>query len=214
MQTTHNAVTDWKKGLGEALKLEPIYTVNLQRLLVRDDGRPLLFYASVNDVKEQNGRNLLVLETQIDIRATLRLVLECDPARAREVMEQRGPEFERYYAVVAQIRSVRKSADESASNRDNESGSASAESFVAEGRALDLLFVGAYGILRIWTSTAGEAHPSTDGNASLSVWTITSCPSHAGDSAVRKQPRLLRSERRIWVSLVDLYIYNSVYLTE
>jgi hypothetical protein len=48
MQATHNAVTDWKKGLGEALKLEAIYTVNLQRLLVREDGRPLLFYASVN----------------------------------------------------------------------------------------------------------------------------------------------------------------------
>jgi hypothetical protein len=133
MQTTHNAVTDWKKGLGEA-RLELIYTVDLQRLLVRDDGRPLLFYASVEDVKEQKGLNLLVLETQIDIRATLRLVLECDAARARQVMEQRGPELLKYYAVIAQIRSVQKSADETV--------------FLAEGRALDLVFVGPYGLLR------------------------------------------------------------------
>ena len=133
MVTTHNAVTDWKKGLGEA-RLELIYTADLQRLLARDDGRPLLFYASIEDVKEQNGRNLLVFETQIDIRATLRLALECDSDQARQVMEQRGPELLKYYAVIGKIRSVQKNADQTV--------------FLAEGRALDLLFVGPYGLLR------------------------------------------------------------------
>lgn len=151
MVAAHNAVSDWKKELGDALNLDPIYTVQLQGVLIRGDERPLLFYASVDDVKQQqDGNYLLVLSSGIDIRATIRLALECESDRAREVLGRRVPELENYYAVIAQIRSVQKIVDEVRSGYDSEARDGTSESpvFLASGRAVNLMFVGAYGFAR------------------------------------------------------------------
>jgi hypothetical protein len=151
MVAAHNGVIDWKKELGNKLNLDPIYTVHLQGVLIRADGRPLLFYASVDDVKQQqDGNYLLVLSSSVDVRATIRLTLECEPDRAREVLGQRGPELNRYYAVIAQIRSVQKIAHEVPSGVDTETGDSTSEIpvFATNGRVLDLMYVGAYGLAR------------------------------------------------------------------
>lgn len=151
MTTAKNAVSDWKKELGDPTNPKPIYTAGLESLFVRDDGRPLLIYGSLDDVKEQNGVYLLVLKSDLNLHGTVRLVLECDSNKAKDILGRRVSDFENNYAVVAQIRSVHRLDDEVLSGQNDETQDTVSEAspvFVADGRALDLLFVGTYGFIQ------------------------------------------------------------------
>lgn len=61
MVVRHNAVTDWKKNFNKKnALLGEIYTVQVEDVLIRSDGRPVLFFASVDDVARQ-GTNIMYI---------------------------------------------------------------------------------------------------------------------------------------------------------
>jgi hypothetical protein len=99
----HNAVTDWKRPLLAKGELEKTYSVELARLLVRPDGRPILVFASLENVSESDGRTLIYLDEATSLESRLKLQLDCSPEQAHVAMSAGPPQT---FEVIAQIRSV------------------------------------------------------------------------------------------------------------
>jgi hypothetical protein len=99
----HNAVTDWQKLLLAKGKPEKLYSVELQPLLVRADGRPVLVFASLRNVSEGDGLTVIYLDEATSLESQLKLQLACTPDQAHLVMSGDPPYI---LAVIAQIRSV------------------------------------------------------------------------------------------------------------
>ena len=95
----YDAVTDWRKSLSDG----KVYSAELTALLVRDDGRPVLFVAQVKDVTSGGGEYMIHFDVWGNPPLTLELV--CKPEQARNVMAHRTEGFSRY-AVVAIVTSV------------------------------------------------------------------------------------------------------------
>jgi hypothetical protein len=99
----HNAVIDWQKPLLAKGALEKTYSLELARLLVRPDGRPILVFASLDNVSESGGRTLIYLDEATRLESHLKLRLDCTPEQAHFAMSAGSPQT---FAVIAQIRSV------------------------------------------------------------------------------------------------------------
>jgi uncharacterized lipoprotein NlpE involved in copper resistance len=98
----HNAVVDWKKGLAAKEPLGRIFSAELAPVLVRPDGRPLLFIADVLDVSSKGGDYICDFEAYVTAIQKMELILACTHDQANELMH----DSEAKYAVVAQVTSV------------------------------------------------------------------------------------------------------------
>jgi len=148
MVPTHNAVTDWKKNFDKkSAFLGQIYTVQVEDALIRSDGRPVLFFASVDDVTRQGNKYYVHFRNWFDLDPDIRFVLECDSEQVKKIMSQKVDLFGQY-AVVALISSLQRPKFELRayphSGEDAEVVVESSDIFIARGRCLDLSFVGDY----------------------------------------------------------------------
>jgi len=148
MVARHNAVTDWKKNFNEkSTLLGRIYTVQVEDALIRSDGRPVLFFASVDDVTRIGNKYYVHFHNWFDLSPEIRFVLECDSEQVKKIMGQITDFFEQY-AVVALISSLQRPKFEVKayphSAEDAEVVVEFSDIFIARGRCLDLLFVGDY----------------------------------------------------------------------
>lgn len=149
----YNAVTDWKKNLNnENTLLAPIYTVQVEDVLIRNDGRPVLFFGFVEDVTRQGDKYYIYFQFYDFLDPDIRFILECDSEQAKKVMSQRVDRFEQY-AVVVLISSLQRpkfevkaysQSDEYSEDEYSEVVVESSDIFIAKGHCLDLLFVGDY----------------------------------------------------------------------
>jgi hypothetical protein len=99
----NNAVTDWQKPLFAKGTPEKIYTVELARLLVRADGRPILVFASLLNVGESDERTVIYFDEVDRPESQFKLQLDCTPEQARLLTSDNSAYR---FAVIAQVRSV------------------------------------------------------------------------------------------------------------
>lgn len=97
----YNAVTDWQKTLEG--KPGKHYSAELQPLLVRADGRPVLVFALLRNVSTNGGNTEVYLDESGGLESRFKLELDCTPDQARSAMSERSAYG---FEAVAQIRSV------------------------------------------------------------------------------------------------------------
>lgn len=149
MIARHNAVNDWERNLREKFisMLTKVYSIQVEQALVRKDGRPILLFASVEDVARQDNKYFGHFHNWFGLGPNIHFVLECKPDQIKKVMEQSASQFEQY-AVVALISSIQRPKFEPGAYSENGEGQEitieSSNIFIAKGRCVDLLFVGQY----------------------------------------------------------------------
>lgn len=131
--SNYNAVTDWLESRPKYTT--PKYTIEVEDALIRTDGRPVLFFASVEDIVRNSDKYTLYL---------------CGGDRLTDLLVSlaTGTGVERY-AFVAQIQDVRKVKFELKAYANSPEEvyielEPSSNVFIAKGKCLDLLPVGDY----------------------------------------------------------------------
>jgi hypothetical protein len=124
---SHNAVRDWQKSLDSKGK---IYSAELAPVLVRQDGRPIFSFASVDDVSTIDGQFIINFKDESYLYPPLKLRLRCTPDQAHLAMS--NPSIE-VYAVIAQVETI--DLVNQAPRDDDTDGSF----FQAKGRCIDVM---------------------------------------------------------------------------
>ena len=147
----YNAVTDWKQPLGKRGFMGHTYTIEVEDTLIGIEGRPILFYGTINDIVKESDKYLVYFA--FGFAATLRdissivagynvfFVLECTPEQVEHIINLPAEMYDEY-AVIAQISKVEKVEKfrfESA--EDARVYLALSDVFRAKGKCLDLFFV-------------------------------------------------------------------------
>jgi len=106
LRSRTNPLTTWRDEFLNSRVF--LFTADVKQVLVRDDGRPLLFDdATVEDVVQQGEEYFChfsaTLKSGRNGRSTVRLTLLCDPSMVKELLSRREG---RNYAVVARISAV------------------------------------------------------------------------------------------------------------
>ncbi len=158
MIAKHNAVADWRKCFGEKgiSLLDHTYTIEIQDALIKTDGRPILFFGSVNDIVRKDDNFVVYFSNLFDdllgswSPANVRFVLECTALQVDKILKKPTEKFNfnNNFAVIAQITEVKKNrfqltADPSG-NENIDIRFAPSNVFMATGNCLDLVFVGDY----------------------------------------------------------------------
>ncbi len=138
---TYNAVVDWRPKVISDTQSAPQYSVELENLLVRQDGRPILFVGELHDVLSVKGALQCIFDTKGGFSWKVRFYLACTSDQAKLLTEIRSPNPLQRFAVVAHITSASKSAQEAVESDESQT---SAPKFWANGRCVDFLFVGSY----------------------------------------------------------------------
>lgn len=97
----HDAVTEWAHGLPQGT----VYSIDVQRALIRKDGRPILFTGRVADIR-QNKETLQLEFAPIWDKINLRVILDCREDTINGILSHAPRETD--YLAVAQIQSVGK----------------------------------------------------------------------------------------------------------
>lgn len=98
----HNAVVNWKQGLSGKEPVGRIYSAELAPILIRTDGRPLLFIADALDVSSTGKGYICSFQADANTSRSIRLMLACTPEQASQLIHDR----EGRYAVVARVTSI------------------------------------------------------------------------------------------------------------
>jgi len=111
LSNKYNAVSDWSEPLPKKLFMS-IFTMEVEDVLLRKDNRPVLFFATVEDVERKENKYLVrfVAEDLLTELPKIEFVLDCNDVQARIILQQRQSESGGWekYAVVAVINKVKK----------------------------------------------------------------------------------------------------------
>jgi hypothetical protein len=130
----HNAVSDWRQSFAPRGEFGRIYSAELARVLIRPDGRPLLFITAISDVNSSRSSYTCIFQGDVNLSWRLKLLLACTPDQAAQIMHNSSGT----YAVVAYISSIG-----AAEQRTEEDGSESEEGrFLAYGRCVGQVYLG------------------------------------------------------------------------
>jgi hypothetical protein len=127
-----NAARDWKNSVCKQDYVSPVLTSELQSALMRTDSRPVLITGSLRDMNDQDGQYVLTLSAHLCRDARIQVELEANSDQARVMLAHRSESLP-YYAVAAQVSSVKKAAVVPENND---------SVFLVRGRCLDLVFTG------------------------------------------------------------------------
>lgn len=153
----HNAVVDWKKPISKKSFMSPIFTMEIENVLLSKDNRPVLFLAKPKDIERKENayvvRFTMVRFTNDFGRSPqIEFALDCSDEQAKKILQQRT-EFKDRYAIIAVINKVKKMAFEvvpviEGSGEDAHSTIEidTPDTFVAIGCCIDLLFVEDYDV--------------------------------------------------------------------
>ncbi len=141
-----NPLESWEKSttqlpIGEwGFNRLPLYSLELERLFVRQDGRPILFVGPLHDVISSDGLPQCIFDTRGGLSWKLRFHLACTPDQAKLLTESHSPNSLQRFAVVTRVTSATKWNK----GRGNYESQTSAPEFWVNGRCIDFLFVGSY----------------------------------------------------------------------
>ena len=149
----YDAVTSWKQRIGKKGFLEHTFTIEVEDALIRNDGRPILFYGVANDIVKESDKyivywgiglaSLLRAPMSGAFGPNVRFVLESTPSQVEEIMHHSASSVSfDDYAVIAQISEVEKIRFELSSGESGEKVHVeTSDVFMAKGKCLDLLLV-------------------------------------------------------------------------
>ncbi len=100
LEQKHNVVKAWAKDLPASP-----YSIEMQRALIREDGRPILFAGRITDIRQGKENSQVDIEPQW-AGASLRVILDCREDTINGILSHAPRETE--YLAVAQIQSVGK----------------------------------------------------------------------------------------------------------
>jgi len=132
MIDNNNAVADWKKNFSLGTE---IYSIQLEKVLIRSDNRPIFFVASVFDIKREKDQHFVYFDSLINVNP-IRFILGCESTLVQRIINAKseipdyGTGIFNQYGVIASISSVEK-------RRIDES-----DYFIVNGNSIDLLFLG------------------------------------------------------------------------
>lgn len=162
----HDAVADWRQKFFQKdayFAKYPVYTIQVEDVLVRTDSRPVMFVADIEDVAKNGDRYTLHFsESRVFgflSNPYFHFDLHCTQDQLNQIMQDHDgynvPFPPAHYAVIAHISGVRKvryqlvaRADRVVSHDDGDFEVNISESvepsniFVARGQCVDLLFLG------------------------------------------------------------------------
>jgi len=157
MANNYNAVLDWEKDLRPKNFLSrSAYTFEVQRALVREDNRPVLFIAGVQDIEKHGNEYIVFFDKgnrffgiSLEVNLPILFILNCTEEQVKRILNQPNEILFENYSVVASILAVNKmrfsltphSLGEYEANIEVDSSTV----FIAKGNCLDLLFVDDFG---------------------------------------------------------------------
>lgn len=158
MVDKYDAVTDWESIFDEKNTFKPVYTIQIQDALLKTNGRPILFYASVVDILRRDNQHIVLFENWawldvepwFTLKPTIYFELQCNEELTKKLLDTPltlPPLFGAgsKLAVVAQIEEVRKHEFAlKAYPRGDEEVEIDVEAsdiFIAIGKCLDFLYV-------------------------------------------------------------------------
>ena len=101
LEQRHSAASDWAKDLPQGT----VYSIEMQRALIRKDGRPILFPGRVIDIRQ--GKDYFHLDMEpLWTGVSLRVILDCPEGMINKLLSHVPRETD--YLAVAQIQSVSK----------------------------------------------------------------------------------------------------------
>jgi len=156
MANNYNAVLDWEKDLKQKSFLTNVYTVEVQRALVREDNRPVIFVASVQDIEKRGNEYIVYFDRwtgyyNINLEADLPIlfILNCTEEQVKRILNQPNEVLFENYSVIALISDVNKMrfslTPYPLGEYEADIEIDSSEVFIAKGNCLDLLFIGDFG---------------------------------------------------------------------
>ncbi len=146
----YNAIVNWHQTLNDTILFPKVYTIQLEHEMIRPDARPILFFATVDDIVKLEGKYYMYLkdETYDIINHTIYYVLECDSNHINKIINNEATSFDIFnqYGVISLITLVQKPILGITSNPINDMNAElsieSSNVLIAKGRCLDLMYVG------------------------------------------------------------------------
>ncbi|MEA2006253.1 MAG: hypothetical protein U9O50_08380 [Acidobacteriota bacterium] len=166
MAKIYNAVIDWEKDLRPKNFLRNVFTVEVQRALVRENNRPVLFIAGVQDIEKRGDEYIVYFDRwagyysinleSLEANLPILFIIKCTEEQAQRILNQPNEILFENYSVIASISDVHKmrfsltpySLGEHEANIEIDSS----EVFIAKGNCLDLLFIGDFGVSEFWNT--------------------------------------------------------------
>jgi hypothetical protein len=103
----YQADSEWQKAFDKSDRLF-FYTIELQRVLIRKDGRPVIVVATIDDVVGQSdGRYALHAHMTVGLDRDVHFELRCGVPELRALLD-RTPEILDEFVIVARIQEIRK----------------------------------------------------------------------------------------------------------
>jgi len=146
MVTKHDAEQHW---FNDSLAYEDIYTLELQEMVLDNNIRPILVYASIADIMKTDTGYKVILSNNFNLPIfDLYYELILSEEQAKYILSQKGSIFDNY-AIVADIKQVdrvsRISIDEGFGDYASFLSVDILGYFIIRGKCLDILFVGKTG---------------------------------------------------------------------
>ncbi len=133
----YGAVVDWREGLGKDGMFTRVFTSAVANLVVRADGHPVLFVASIRDVSKEASGYVIDFDAPVNLVYEMRLRLRSTEEQA-QLASSHSKEEKNRYALVAQIESV-EGIEEGLQHDEGMS-----ELSLGTGKCLDFIPVGPY----------------------------------------------------------------------
>jgi hypothetical protein len=145
LKTHYNAVIDWPQELAGKT-----FTIDVGPIFLRADHRPILFYAMLEDVRqENNGTFLYFLTIPTEGEPSgMRLILDCGGCDLQTLKKSADGIGD--FAVAAQITSVAKALD----------AAENAPEYVLQGKFIDARYVGEYAMDKFLASQPDQKSSS------------------------------------------------------
>jgi hypothetical protein len=147
MINLHNAMINWRdEVLNWKYDIEKqdsnmfgfTYTIDIEEALVRNDGQPIIFFGEAIDISKEANKYLVHFHNCSDFfsrSANIHFILDCTDRQMKKILKHREKKPNKY-AVFCEVKKVKLNLTNVSSRKAN--------AFIAEGRCLDLLFVGDY----------------------------------------------------------------------
>ena len=144
MVTEFDAVKNWEASFDETRGHRSLYTIDIRQALLQADGRPILFYGSLNDVLDGGEQDILwFTDFFVGLDTTVYFKLQCSKEKTKALLKEPTSFMADRFAVVAKIEQVSKPRFVVKTYEyEEEIEIESSDALIATGRCLDFVFVG------------------------------------------------------------------------